>query len=44
MFRYENNPFMYKLFCRAMQLRTRGHKVYQDPIDEEIYKWKDIQV
>lgn len=44
MFRYEKNPFMYKLFCKAMQLKNHSRKIYQDPIDEEIHKWKDIQL
>ena len=44
MFRYEKNPFMYKFFCKVMQLRLHSSKIYQDPIDEEIHKWKDIQV
>lgn len=44
MFRYENKPFMYRLFCKAMQWRTHSDRIYQDPIDEEIHKWKDIQV
>lgn len=43
MFRYENNPLMYHMFCKAMQLRTHSDRVYQDPIDEEIHKWRDIQ-
>lgn len=44
MFRYERSPIMYKLFCKAMQWRTRNDKIYRDPIDEEIHKWKGIQV
>ena len=44
MFRYENKPVMYKLFCKAMQWRTHSDKIYQDPIDEEIHKWMDIQL
>lgn len=43
MFRYEKKPLMYKLFCKVMQWRLHSDKIYQDPIDEEIHKWKDIQ-
>lgn len=43
MFRYERSPMMYRLFCKAMQWRTHSKKIYQDPIDEEIHKWKDSQ-
>lgn len=43
MFRYEKRPEMYHLFCKVMQWRAHGDKIYQDPIDEEIHKWKEIQ-
>lgn len=44
MFRYENKPFMYRLFCKIMQYRTHSKTIYMDPIDGEIHKWGDIQV
>ena len=44
MFRYESKPYMYKLFCKAMQIRLHSKVVYKDPIDEEIYKWTNEQV
>lgn len=44
MFRYENSPFMYHLFCRAMQYRTHSKTIYKDAIDGEIHKWGDIQI
>ena len=44
MFRYESSPFFYKIFCRAMQIRTRKKTIFTDPIDEELHKWKEIQV
>lgn len=44
LFRYENSPYMYKLFCLAMQLRSKDKsQEYKDAIDQEIHKWKDIQ-
>lgn len=43
MFRYEKSPFMYHLFCKVMQWKMHSDKIYQDPIDEEIHKWKEIQ-
>ena len=44
LFRYERTPFMYRLFCRAMQVKMHLARPYTDPIDEEIHKWTDIQV
>ena len=44
LFRYERWPYLYRLFCRAMQIRMQLEKPYSDPIDEEIHKWTDIQV
>ena len=44
MFRYEEKPYMYKLFCKVMQWRNRSAKIYQDPIDEEIHKWKELNI
>lgn len=44
LFRKEVKPYMYKLFCLAMQLRSKNKfKKYKDAVDEEIHKWKDIQ-
>ncbi|MCQ2496148.1 MAG: peptidoglycan bridge formation glycyltransferase FemA/FemB family protein [Lachnospiraceae bacterium] len=44
MFRCENKPRRYKLFCKVMQIRLHKKTIYQDPVDEEIHKWTDIQV
>lgn len=44
MFRYENKPYMYHLFCKMMQYRTHKKTIYKDPIDEEIHKWKSMQI
>ncbi|MCI8483533.1 MAG: aminoacyltransferase [Lachnospiraceae bacterium] len=44
LFRKEIRPGMYRLFCLAMQMRSENKwKRYQDAIDEEIHKWKDLQ-
>lgn len=44
MFRYERNHLMYYFFCRVLQVKLHMKTIYKDPIDAEIWKWKDIQV
>ena len=43
LFRAECKPFYYRLFCLALQLRTRSREPYRDAIDQELPKWTDIQ-
>ena len=42
-FRAENKPLMYKLFCLAMRYYTKSKTPYADVVDQEIHKWQDIQ-
>lgn len=42
-FRYEQNPLAYKLYCLAMQIRSRKLFVkYEDAIDQQVDKYPDL--
>lgn len=43
LFRVVCKPLFYRLFTLAVQLRSRSKEKYQDAIDQEIHKWRDIQ-
>lgn len=42
-FRKELKPFWYHFYCLAVQIASRSANRYKDPIDQELYKWGDIQ-
>lgn len=43
LFRKTCKPIYYKLYCLAVQIRTRSKEKYRDGIDQEIHKWMDVQ-
>lgn len=43
LFRFMANPWMFHLYCRAVQLRLHLKGPYQDAIAQELHKWKDVQ-